>query len=407
MLWELQLSRRLHLAGVWSAAFIAGGMAAFSAQAQDMPRDDIEPLVDLDWSVGLRGAYTGDSVTGPRYEGIIAPEFSLTRPNANGTTSLTTGAELSIDQDKRVRIDDLHTNAAADFQLDELTSLKGSLDLSVTQASPSDTNANPPLPTDTAVAPREFTGTATGTAERKLGQFTLTGTLKGERFLEGPTTLTDSTTIDNSDQSYWLGSATLRDAYEFTPHIALFVEGSAAYQKFDAPSPTLLTFEDGRTLTLRGGASFTQEGTLTAEASLGRSWIDYRDPSLTDRQAWVYNGSVSFTPSETLTLSSSLDTSLGPSTDTPGDTDVAYTFSGNAKYVVNPWLTLRGSASYDRTVTLGNGDIDSGYSAGAGIDVAESKHIVWTADYLFSHRDPALPPATNTHTVTIGVTIKR
>ena len=82
--------------------------------------------------------------------------------------------------------------------------------------------------------------------------------------------------------------------------------------------------------------------------------------------------SVSFTPSETLTLSASLDTSLGPSTDTPGDTDVAYTLSGDARYIVNPWLTLRGSASWDRTVTLGNGDIDSGYSAGAGLDVAES-----------------------------------
>lgn len=388
---------------MWSAAFIAGGLTAFAAHAQDMPRDDIEPLVDIDWSVGLRGAYMGDSVTGPSYQGIIAPEISLSRPNANGSTSLTSGAEVSIDQDKRVRIDDLHTGAAADFQLDEYTKLNGNLDLSLTQGSPTDTS----LPVDTAVAPREFTGTATGSAERKLGQFTLTGTLKGQRFIEGPTTLDDSSTVDNSDLSYWLGSATLRDAYEFTPRVALFVEGSAAYQKFDAPSPTLLTFEDGRTLTLRGGASFTQEGTLTAEASLGRSWIDYRDPSLTDRQASVYNGKVSFTPSETLTLSSSLDTSLGPSTDTPGDTDVAYTISGDAKYIVNPWLTLRGSASWDRTVTLGNGDINSGYSVGAGLDVAESKHIVWTADYLFSHRDPALPPSTNTHTVTIGVTIKR
>ena len=43
----------------------------------------------------------------------------------------------------------------------------------------------------------------------------------------------------------------------------------------------------------------------------------------------------------------------------------------------------------------------------AGLDLAESKHVVWTADYLFSHRDPAVPPATNTHTITVGVTIKK
>ena len=399
------MSRRFRLAGVWSAAFVAGGMSAFAAQAQDVPRDDSGPVADLDWSVGLRGSYTNDSVTGKRYEAIVAPEISLTRPNANGTTSLSSGAELSVDQNKAVRVDDLHASAAADFQLDQDTLLKGSFDLSVTQGSPFDSNSS--LPTNTAIAPREFTGTATGSAARKLGKFTLTGTLTGERFIEGPTTLTDTSTVDNTDQSFWLGTATLRSALDFTPHVSVFVEGSESYQKFDAASPTLLTFLDGRTLTLRGGVSYTQEGTLAAEASVGRAWLDYADPSLTDQPAWVYNASVSFTPSETLTLSSALDTSLGPSVDTAGDTDVGYTLSGGAKYVVNPWLTLRGSASTDRTVTLGNGDIDWGYSAGAGLDLAESKHVVWSADYLFSHREPTLPPVTNTHTITVGVTIKR
>jgi hypothetical protein len=156
------LSRRFRLAGVWSAAFVASGLTAFAAQAQDMPRDDIGPFFDIDWSVALRGAYTADSVTGKRYEGIVAPEISLSRPNANGTTSLSTGAEFSIDQTKAVRVDDLHANAAADFQLDQDTALKGSFDLSVTQASPFDSSAS--LPTDTAIAPREFTGTATGSA---------------------------------------------------------------------------------------------------------------------------------------------------------------------------------------------------------------------------------------------------
>jgi hypothetical protein len=390
---------------VWSAAFVASGLTAFAALAQDMPRDDGGPFVDIDWSIALRGGYTDDSVTGKRYEAILAPEISLTRPNANGTTSLSTGAELSIDQTKAVRIDDLHASAASDFQLDQDTALKGSLDLSVTQASPFDSSAS--LPTDTTIAPREFTGTATGSAARKLGKFTLTGTLTGERFIEGPTTLNDSTIIDNTDQSFWLGTATLRTALDVTPHIAVFAEGNESYQKFDAASPTLLKFLDGRTLTLRGGVSYTQEGTLTAEASVGRAWLDYADPSLTDQPGWVYNASLSFTPSRTLTLNTALDTSIGPSADTLGDTDLGYTLIGSVNYVANPWLTLRGSASYDRTITLGNGDIDSGYSAGAGLDLAESKHIVWTADYLFSHRNPAVPPATDTHTITIGVTIKK
>jgi opacity protein-like surface antigen len=76
-------------------------------------------------------------------------------------------------------------------------------------------------------------------------------------------------------------------------------------------------------------------------------------------------------------------------------------------YVVNPWLTLRSSASWTRTLTLGNGRNAWGYSAGAGLDLMTSRHVVWTADYLFNHDVPAVDPASDTHTVTVGVKFKR
>jgi hypothetical protein len=153
--------------------------------------------------------------------------------------------------------------------------------------------------------------------------------------------------------------------------------------------------------------SYTDPGNLTAEASVGRAWLDYTDPVLTDQPAWVADASVSLTPDETLTLSGALETSLGPSTDTPGDTDVGYTLTGEARYLVNPWLTLRGSAGADRTVTLGTGGIDWGYSAGAGFDWATSRHLFWSADYLFTHDDSSSNGITDTHAVTVGVTVKR
>ena len=79
----------------------------------------------------------------------------------------------------------------------------------MTRLSPDD----PSLSAGTAIAPQKFTGTAQGVATRKLGQFDLTGTLTGERFIEGPTTLNDSSTVDNVDQNYWLGSGELRVGY--------------------------------------------------------------------------------------------------------------------------------------------------------------------------------------------------
>jgi len=116
---------------------------------------------------------------------------------------------------------------------------------------------------------------------------------------------------------------------------------------------------------------------------------------------------VTFTPDETTTLVGSLNTSLAPSTVVSGDTDVGYTLSGTAKYQVNPWLTLRGSAGAYRTVTLAAGAIDWGYSAGAGLDLASSRHVVWSADYLFTHDDSSINGRNDTHAVTVGVTVKK
>ena len=90
--------------------------------------------------------------------------------------------------------------------------LKGSLSLSDTQLSPFDSS----LPANTLSGPNQLTGTATGSATRRLGQFELTGTLTGERFIKGPTTLADLSTIDNSDQSFWMGQASLRTGLDFT-----------------------------------------------------------------------------------------------------------------------------------------------------------------------------------------------
>lgn len=376
---------------------------ATSAQAQEATDDSSGQLIDLDWSVGLRGSYTNDSAMGSQYKAIVAPEVSLTRHYLGGDASIGAGAAASIDQNKTINLDDAHANGASSFTLDGFTTLKGSIDLSTVQLSSFD----PSLPAGTAIGPRDSTGTITGSATRKLGQFDFTGTLTGTRFIEGPTTLDDSSVIDNSDQSYWLGSATLRTGFEFTPKIALFVEGSDAVTRYDAANPSLSVFLNNQTFMLRGGVSYTQPGTFVAEASVGRGFINYADPSLTDRQAWVTNGTLTFTPDETVELVGALDTSIGPSATTAGDTDVGYTLSGSAKYQVNPWLTLRSTASFDHVITLGSSDTDDTVTAGAGFDFANTKHSSWSVDYLFSRDQKTGLPATTTHTVTVGLTIKK
>ena len=401
------MRRPIRIAGALSAALVVGGGLALAgaALAQEAPANDDPggPLIDLDWSVALRGSYTADSAKGSRYEAIVAPEGSLTRHYLGGDASIGAGAAVSVDQNKTIRVDEAHANAALSFTLDQFTTLKGSLSLSDTQLSPFDAS----LPANTLSGPNELTGTATGSATRRFGQFDVTGTLTGERFIKGPTTLADLSTIDNSDQSYWMGQASLRTGLEFTAKTSVFVEASEAYTLYDRPNPSLLVHTNNRTLQLRGGVAFTQPGTLTAELSAGRAWIDYADSTLTDRPAWVANGSVSFTPDETVTLAASLDTSVGPSANTAGDTDVAYTLTGNAGYRVNPWLTLRGSAGFNHTLTLGTSAVDQGYNAGVGADLSTSRHTAWTFDYLFSHDQKTGNPATDSHSVTLGLKFRK
>lgn len=384
---------------VYAAAFAGALLLAGSipARAQD------DPLYNIDWSVGLRGSYAASSLTGGDAEAIVAPQLSLTRNGARDQTSVTSAGQFAVDSAGKVRVDSLRLGASSSYALDEASKLDGSIDLSLNQLKATDSS----LPTDTATGPLEFTGTAQGSATRKFGRFDVTGRLTGERFIEGPTTLVNSTVDDNTDQNYWQGLAGLRVGYELTPLVSVFVDGSESYQAFDAPSPTLAKFLSGKTAELRGGLSYTFNSTLTAEVSAGRAWLDYDDPSIADAPGWVYDASVTFAPDETLSLTGSFNTTLGPSSDYPGDTDLAYALNGAASYRVNPWVSLRGSATYDRTQTLGNGALASGYSAGAGIDVASSRHVTWSADYLFEHDEPASTAKSDTHTVTVGVTIKR
>ncbi len=399
---ETGLRRASSIGKLLRPALIAGGAMAFSgvcgASAQDIPAaDDAQPF---DWSVGLRGQYTLDS-GGGHVETVLTPDASIRFFGPRDQTTLRMGATLAYDG--AVHPDELRIGADSSYEFDPLTRGTTNVDLTLNQLRANDTS----LPANTAIGPLEFTGTAATSVTRKFGLFDLTGRLNGERFMEGPLTLDDASVVDNAYQSYWLGGGGLRLAYEFTPLISVFIDGSEIYRKYDAPSPSLLAPLDGRTTELRGGVSYTQEGILSAEASLGRAWLDYDAAGLNDAPTWVYDASLSFNPDETLNVGGSFQTTLGPSDTVAGDTDVDYVLTGNARYTVNPWLTLRSSASWDRTITLGSGDDTTTYSVGAGLDFATSKHVAWTADYLFKRTGTPPSPVSDSHTVSVGVRVKR
>jgi hypothetical protein len=387
---------------------LCAAACATSALAQDVTEETDEteqtdPVSGIDWSVALRGSYAANTVTGGHAGLSVAPEVSLTLGGESSLSRLNAGSEVIVNGAGQARISDLHVGAESSFRLGATTVLDGAINGSLTQADPDDSG----LPANTLTAPLVLDGTVRGSVTQDFDKIDMKLTLDGERLVKGPTTLDDLSTIDNAPDSYWQGGATLRVGYELTPLVSAFVEGEASVQKFDAPSPTLFKYLDGRTYQLRTGLSYVQGSVILAEASVGYAWLDYFDGTLTDTQSWVYNGKLTYKPDETLSLVGSLETTLGPSANVPGDTDVGYALEGEARYQVNPWLTLRGSAGWNQTVTLGTNDISWGYDAGAGLDYQTSRHVVWSADYLYS-RDYAPPsPVSDTHTVTVGVKVQR
>jgi len=396
--------RRVSCLHLLAAVLLLGSGAA---RAQEYDGSSLAALPEaetgIDWSVGLRGSYEANSLTGGRASTALVPEAALAIAGESSRTKLAGGAEFIVDAGGGGRVADLHAGVEQSLRLGPATLLRGALAASLTQGDPRARD----LPANTLHAPQILDFSAEGSVTQDFGRFDARLTLDGARRLRGPTTLAGLATVSNAHQSYWQGGATLRLGYELTPLLSAFVEGEASAQKFDAADPGVLRYMDGRRTELRTGLAYAHGSVLEAEASVGRGWLDYTDPALTDRQDWVYNAALTFRPDATLSLRGGLETGIGPSDDVPGDTDVTYALTGSAQYAVNPWLTLRGSAGWDRTVVLGTGGESWGYDLGAGLDLRTSRHTVWTADYAYG-RDHAPPvPENDTHTVTVGVRITR
>ena len=136
--------------------------------------------------------------------------------------------------------------------------LDGTLDLSLTQSDPDDVS----LPANTAIAPLVFAGDADAVASRRgFGAFE--GTLRGSlgRSLHGVTTLDDSSTVDNTAENDWRVGAGARLGFRLTPQLTPFIDGGVEWQRFDAPSPTLLAYLDAVTWSGRTGLSYQHNST--------------------------------------------------------------------------------------------------------------------------------------------------
>jgi hypothetical protein len=253
-------------------------------------------------------------------------------------------------------------------------------------------------------SPQTLQGGANVSVQRRFGGFNVQLRGNGQRTIVGPTTQMGGIVVDNTSQNNISGGGGLRLAIDMSPTFSLFTDLSAAYARYDAPSPTFGVLFDGPTYTAKAGISARWSGMLTTEASVGIGLRQYDTAALADFQSVLYDGRITFTPDETWTFNTILSTTLQPPGSSGGNGRVVYSLGTDARYRVNPWLALRANASWTRTAVVGAPVVETSYALGVGADYAVNDNVTVNADYTFSKADT---PAREIHRWMLGLTFAK
>jgi hypothetical protein len=362
------------------------------------------PFLDVDWSLGTRAAAIRDSVSGDRFETGFSPSASVTHKGKELTFSGAASGDFTKTDGGALNIDELLLSGTSSYEVDPFAKLDSNVSLSMTQEDP---NA-PDVAADVAETPIEYAGTAGTAYTRKFGRFNATVKLDADREVYGPTTLTDGTRIDNTDQNNTSAGTGLRLGFQLTPVLEVFADAEAARTVFDAPSATLLTKLDGDEYTLMGGVSAVWDATLSASASAGIGIDRFDNPALAEVRAALFDASLTYKPTEPLSLTGSFTTTLGaPGPNGAGTARIDYEADAAATYLVNDWLDWRGSVGWHDTRYADATTTDTGYGFGIGADYIVNRHVKLSADYGYAYDQITPNPATNTQTVSIGMTVEK
>lgn len=368
------------------------------------PHEWDAPPYDLDWSLSLRGAYVRDKA-GDHFEALAVPTVSLKHDFLRGTYGFTGTAELSKSTEEDYRINSVRLGTSGSYQVNDALTLDGAANFALTTPSSSTTG----YPSDTVSASQEISGDATLAGTYDFGL--LTTTLRGSaaRSVYGPTTLADSSQIDNSANNNWQFGGGLRVGYKVTPLLTAFVDGSVGYQLYDIAAPGYGVKLDAADYAIRGGLSSKWSEVLEAEASVGLGLRKFTYGAADDIVSQLYDASITFRPDETVTIRGALATTVGaPGPNASGAARIEYAATGDVAYRVNPWVTLRANAGYRYAIFSDSANVETGYGVGAGADYLLNENMTVSGDYTYGATIAAAPASTDEeHRVTLGVTLKR
>ena len=369
----------------------------------DWLREPYDPFFDVDWSVALRGTYT-KSTSGDRFDVRLVPTISFDHQGTRSAINFTGSAEIVRPTDGQIDVSALRLELSTGYALDSVTNLTANGNLSVTR----DVAGTPGLASDIAVAPQTIRGGIDLGVTRQFGKFSVGVTGAVDRDIYGPTTRTDGSVVDNSEQNVWSLDAGLRVGFQATPIFEIFGQAGLGRDVFDLPSSVLLVKPDATTASLQGGVVGRWNETLEATASTGIVLRRFDDASLGEVTAQLYDGRITFTPDPTWRMTTGFTTTVGPpGPNSGGTTRIEYGADAEIAYTVNSWLALRALADWSSARFVGSAQTETGYGWGAGADYKVNAHTAVTADYGYDYSDSTANGVQDAHQVTVGITLSR
>ena len=367
-----------------------------------VPSEPGHPPLEIDWSIGLKGSYSS-TTSGERFVTTLNPAVSAVHQGVRTDFVLEGDADLTRDTDGTLGVTGLDLDFAATTRLNRDTTANGSARLSLSRDLPSTPGLDPVI----VEPPLTITGRLNGGVDRQFGKFNLGLDGAIARTVYGPTTRSDTGVTDNSSQNVWEGDATLRLGLQATPIIEIFTEAGLGRDWYDGTGAGGIK-GDATSRTLRAGLAGKWNGLLSASASVGVGQHDFDNGSLSDITTRLYDASITYSPDPTLNLTGTLATTVEPTgADSAGTARVAHTATARLDYTVNSWLRLRASADWARSWLEGSTETEQRQGAGIGADYKVNAYTAVSADYDYAHRDNSVSGVLDSHTVSLGVTVRR
>ena len=172
-----------------------------------------------------------------------------------------------------------------------------------------------------------------------------------------------------------------RVAYEISPSLKPFVEGTYDTRVHDSPVDPYGYYRDSEGLALRGGAEVKISDLLHGQASGGYAESDYQEVRLPQLRGPPVDAALIYTPTPLTTLTLRGATTINETTLTGASGAISRTIAAELAHDLLRNLTVTALGTYFNNQYQGVSLVENGYTAGVKLDYKITRSIVLRASY--------------------------